>query len=174
MERAAGGGGGDVATLLEGQGRGEDRSGRVSSATKLARRRQPRRSRHAPLDAPTPPPPPPPPPNPTQPETSFCWGGWFAAHASSLSGFSCAVSFHPSLQVCQMHSEDQAEVVSAVKCPQMLLAAGNDKPEGEVGEVVGSDGHRYTTHPHHSQGRRNCSDNVRGSDVGRRMRLQGM
>mmetsp|Transcript_37382 Transcript_37382/g.58905 ORF Transcript_37382/g.58905 Transcript_37382/m.58905 type:complete len:169 (-) Transcript_37382:23-529(-) len=74
----------------------------------------------------------------------FCWGGWFITHASSLDGVVCGASFHPSLQVCDMVGENAKEVCELVKCPQMLLAAENDKDEVKAGGLANT---VYATKP---------------------------
>lgn len=60
----------------------------------------------------------------------FCWGGWFAFHASAYPHIVvCAASCHPSLDVCKMVGERAEDVCDAVAVPQLVLAARQDKPD---------------------------------------------
>ena len=50
----------------------------------------------------------------------FCWGGWFAFRASSHPSISCAVTCHPSLDVCRFTGEDMETVCDMIQCPQLV------------------------------------------------------
>uniref|UniRef100_A0A2P2I639 Protein AIM2-like n=1 Tax=Hirondellea gigas TaxID=1518452 RepID=A0A2P2I639_9CRUS len=66
----------------------------------------------------------------------FCFGSWVNFHASASGRISCAVNCHPSVRLEGMFGSNEVELAKKVKCPQMLLPAGNDpdniKPGGEV------------------------------------------
>lgn len=74
----------------------------------------------------------------------FCFGGYLAVKASSIGSFRGAVGFHPSLIVgrlqCSPHSEKDADLAKAVRCPQLMIPAQNDdasvKPGGEFINLV--------------------------------------
>ena len=67
----------------------------------------------------------------------FCWGGWFAFHASANPLVACAASCHPSLDVCKLVGEDpKTAVCDRIQCPQLVLAAGNDKPNVKKGGLL--------------------------------------
>lgn len=74
----------------------------------------------------------------------FCFGGYLAVKASSTGSFRGAVGFHPSLIVGRLqsspHSEKDADLAKAVRCPQLMIPAQNDdasvKPGGEFTNLV--------------------------------------
>ena len=66
----------------------------------------------------------------------FCWGGWFTFRASSHPSVSCGVTCHPSLDVCRFTGEDMETVCDLIKCPQLVLAAGDDRPNVKAGGVL--------------------------------------
>ena len=69
----------------------------------------------------------------------FCFGAYLAVKGSALGAFRASVGFHPSLVVgrlqCSPHGQGHADLAREVKCPQMMLPAGNDdaavKPNGD-------------------------------------------
>jgi len=88
----------------------------------------------------------------------YCFGAYVVCKCSSYLGFSAGVSFHPSPQVCRMqprgYRQTLEELASAVRCPVLLLPAGND-PDNlkEGGEFVnwlpsGSGSHTYPDMKH--------------------------
>ena len=72
-----------------------------------------------------------------------CWGGYMAARLSSYGEFRAAVSFHPATTFIaeNVNKEELYEVLDEVRCPQMVLTAGNDhsneKPGGLANKVWG-------------------------------------
>jgi len=56
----------------------------------------------------------------------FCWGAWVVFHASASEKFYAGVSAHPSVRVAGMLGENELELTKAIKCPQLLMPAGND------------------------------------------------
>ncbi|CAL1168383.1 unnamed protein product [Cladocopium goreaui] len=74
----------------------------------------------------------------------FCFGAYLAVKGSALGAFRASVGFHPSLVVgrlqCSPHGQGHADLAREVKCPQMMLPAGNDdaavKPNGEFMTLV--------------------------------------
>jgi dienelactone hydrolase len=72
----------------------------------------------------------------------FCFGGHVAFLASQMDSFSCGIAAHSSLKAMKMHGSSEVKAALAVKCPQMILQAGNDpentKPGGEVHQALSS------------------------------------
>mmetsp|Transcript_37843 Transcript_37843/g.70593 ORF Transcript_37843/g.70593 Transcript_37843/m.70593 type:complete len:280 (+) Transcript_37843:67-906(+) len=74
----------------------------------------------------------------------FCYGGYLAVKASASCAFRGAVAFHPSLIIgkmqCSPHSQSDVELGKEVRCPQLMVPAGNDegtvKPDGAFMKVV--------------------------------------
>jgi len=67
----------------------------------------------------------------------FCWGGWLAFRLSCREDVLCGVSAHPSQsQICSMLKEDFSGICEAIRCPQMLLAAREDKPDIKEGGIA--------------------------------------
>lgn len=74
----------------------------------------------------------------------FCFGAYLAVKGSALGAFRASVGFHPSLVVGRLqfspHGQGHADLAREVKCPQMMLPAGNDdaavKPNGEFMTLV--------------------------------------
>ena len=72
-----------------------------------------------------------------------CWGGYMAARLSSYGEFKAAVSLHPATTFIAetVNKEELYEVLDEVRCPQMVLTAGNDhtneKPGGLANKVWG-------------------------------------
>jgi dienelactone hydrolase len=71
----------------------------------------------------------------------FCWGCWYIFKATGLNDvFQCGVNCHPSLSILNFYGEDILKVTEEVKCPQLLLPAGNDipevKPDGAVTKIL--------------------------------------
>jgi len=74
----------------------------------------------------------------------FCWGSVPVIHFSSFDQIKCGVSFHPSHPpIFGMINEVEEDRLKAVKCPQLLLPAGNDsdtvKTDGLAQKVIGKD-----------------------------------
>jgi len=64
----------------------------------------------------------------------FCWGTWPVLVVSASGKFSCGVQFHPSHpRICEAYGESQTALLEAVKCPQLVCAAGNDPPSVKEG-----------------------------------------
>lgn len=67
----------------------------------------------------------------------FCWGGWLATKAAALPDFRCCVTFHPSQsQICKLLGEDFRAECEQVRCPQMILAAKDDKDDVKEGGLA--------------------------------------
>lgn len=74
----------------------------------------------------------------------FCWGAWAAFKGCTSGLFSAGVGFHPSLAVsklqCHPHNIDDETLARSLKCPILMLPAGNDdhtlKPGGEFATVA--------------------------------------
>eukprot|EP00808_Paulinella_micropora_P031933 g80080.t1 len=67
----------------------------------------------------------------------FCWGNWVVMHACASGHFQAGVSMHPShVFVSQQFGEEEAALVGAVKCPQMMLSASNDPPSVKPGGLA--------------------------------------
>ena len=67
----------------------------------------------------------------------FCWGGWFVTRASAEVAFACGASCHPSVSaLCLLHWEALGGVYDAVRCPQLLLSAGNDAADTKEGGLA--------------------------------------
>eukprot|EP00039_Didymoeca_costata_P022465 m.4597 g.4597 ORF g.4597 m.4597 type:complete len:278 (+) comp3026_c0_seq1:352-1185(+) len=71
----------------------------------------------------------------------FCWGGWFATHASENKGkgyeFCCAASCHPSVsRVANLCGEDIKQIYEDVKIPQLLFSASNDQADTKPGGMA--------------------------------------
>eukprot|EP01041_Mallomonas_annulata_P010229 gene10229-21328_t len=59
----------------------------------------------------------------------FCWGGWVIAHTAVIApDVVCGFIPHPSIQLETYQGGNLGELMSQVKCPMMLLLAGNDSP----------------------------------------------
>jgi len=56
----------------------------------------------------------------------FCWGSWVVFHASSSDKIHAGVSAHPSVRVAGMLGENELDLSKAIKCPQLIMPAGND------------------------------------------------
>jgi dienelactone hydrolase len=59
----------------------------------------------------------------------FCWGGWFALHASAEPDFACTASCHPAVNACAIYSEKEQDVFDGVRCVQMHLVSARDEPK---------------------------------------------
>ncbi len=76
----------------------------------------------------------------------FCWGAWVVAKYSAAenSPLMAGISFHPSWAVEQFfHGPGSgAQIASHIRCPQLVLTAGNDKewlkPGGDVAAILKS------------------------------------
>ena len=70
----------------------------------------------------------------------YCFGGYVSFLGCQDENISCGVGVHSALRIFNSHCSNEATAASAVKCPQMLLQAGNDpentKPGGEVHKVL--------------------------------------
>jgi len=93
----------------------------------------------------------------------FCWGGWFTFRAVSVLSLSfyylslslfhahlpthihtksshpsvtCGVTCHPSLDVCRFTGEKMEDVCDLIRCPQLVLAAGDDRPNVKLGGIL--------------------------------------
>eukprot|EP00949_MAST-11_sp_MAST-11-sp1_P000376 g376.t1 len=69
----------------------------------------------------------------------FCWGAWVVFKLSTTGKISAGASCHPSIKVGKiLFDEEENDIASKVKCPQLLLPAGND-PDNlkDGGELVG-------------------------------------
>jgi dienelactone hydrolase len=67
----------------------------------------------------------------------FCWGAYVVHHASADPAFSCGAAAHPSTEkIAGLLGEKFDQVLDGVRCPQLLLPAGNDggamKPGGKA------------------------------------------
>jgi len=88
----------------------------------------------------------------------YCFGAYVMLKCCSYLGFSAGLSFHPSPQVCRMqpsaHRQTEQELAAAVRCPVLLLPAGNDNDKlKEGGEFLswlppGSSSHTYENMKH--------------------------
>ena len=57
----------------------------------------------------------------------WCWGSFVTMHACASGEFSAGCSAHPShTKLCSLAGENEAEVVGAVNCPQLLLPTQGD------------------------------------------------
>lgn len=70
----------------------------------------------------------------------FCFGGYAAWIASKQSNVACAVGIHSAVKLFGMHGSSALEEVPKLKCPQMMLQAGNDpedtKPNGDIQKAL--------------------------------------
>lgn len=57
----------------------------------------------------------------------FCWGVWVAFNLCASKEFKCGVGVHPSLPLAEHMNQTEEGITKAVSCPQMIIAAGNDK-----------------------------------------------
>lgn len=67
----------------------------------------------------------------------FCWGGWAIAKSSSQGVlWKCAVSPHPSTKLENMLGGKEAEMMSKVNMPFLLMPAGNDPDNLKEGSDI--------------------------------------
>jgi len=71
----------------------------------------------------------------------FCWGTYAVVKASASGKFAAGVHFHPSHpKIGGIFDEDEKAMITAIKCPQLICAAGNDpasvKPGGLSEEIL--------------------------------------
>jgi len=67
----------------------------------------------------------------------FCFGGYVAYLVSQLEGgLTCALGVHSSIRIFNFHGSNENEATRLVTCPQMLIQAGNDSPDGKPGSEV--------------------------------------
>jgi len=67
----------------------------------------------------------------------FCWGSVPVIHFSSFNEIKCGVSFHPSHPpIFGMIEANEEERLKAVKCPQLLMPAGNDADTVKTGGLA--------------------------------------
>jgi len=62
-----------------------------------------------------------------------CWGAYVLMKACASDKIKVGVSFHPSLK---NKPETIEELAKGIKCPQLILAAGNDPEEVKEGGIV--------------------------------------
>jgi len=72
-----------------------------------------------------------------------CWGSYMVIRLSALPDFYAGVSWHPShSRITGMMGETTADIVKAIKCPQLVMPAGNDqevdKTGGEHQQLLGA------------------------------------
>mmetsp|Transcript_75474 Transcript_75474/g.196782 ORF Transcript_75474/g.196782 Transcript_75474/m.196782 type:complete len:281 (-) Transcript_75474:141-983(-) len=72
----------------------------------------------------------------------FCWGGWLALRACGISGVSCGVAVHPTMNMETFHGGDLGDAYKKIRVPVMCLSAGDDpvdaKPGGPLDEALKS------------------------------------
>ena len=70
----------------------------------------------------------------------FCWGAWANTKASAAGmNIGAIVGPHPSVKLEEFaFKRSQAELLGAVKCPVMLMLAGNDDERLKDGNELGS------------------------------------
>jgi len=71
----------------------------------------------------------------------FCWGTYPVVRACASGKFAAGVGFHPSHpRVIDVFGEDEKAILNAIKCPQLMLPAGNDpdtlKTKGSTEEIL--------------------------------------
>ena len=71
----------------------------------------------------------------------FCWGAWVVFELAATGKIQCGASCHPSTRICKMlFDKEETALFGAVKCPQILLPAGNDpdnlKEGGDLVQIV--------------------------------------
>lgn len=66
----------------------------------------------------------------------FCFGAWVNFHASASGRISCAVNCHPSVRLEGLWGSNEVDLAKTVKCPQMLLPAGNDPDNIKPGSLL--------------------------------------
>lgn len=61
----------------------------------------------------------------------FCWGAWLVLKGSTTGRLAAGVGIHPSLKPsklqCSPHNIDDESLARSLKCPVLLLPAGNDE-----------------------------------------------
>lgn len=66
----------------------------------------------------------------------FCWGGWFGCHAAANENICCVGAFHPSLEPCFLVGESRDALCAAVRCPVLMLTAGEDLSDVKAGGML--------------------------------------
>ena len=75
----------------------------------------------------------------------FCWGAWVVWKLSATGKVQAGASCHPSTKVEEvLWGRSEAALAKTVRCPQLLLPAGNDpanlKEGGELVEIIRGSG----------------------------------
>jgi len=71
-----------------------------------------------------------------------CWGSYLVMKVSARKEFKAGASWHPShTRICPVLGESESALLQDVRCPQLLLPAGNDaletKPGGLAHQILG-------------------------------------
>jgi dienelactone hydrolase len=84
----------------------------------------------------------------------FCWGAWAVFKLSATGKLDAGAGCHPSIGIGPLlFGEQESDIASAVKCPQLLCSAGNDpdyvKENGDLVNIVNGLGYecRATEYP---------------------------